>query len=39
VPWALHELEVEGGRIVHITSFLDLDTGLFRLLGLPAAID
>jgi RNA polymerase sigma-70 factor (ECF subfamily) len=38
-PWALHVLEVEDGRIAHISSFLDLDTGLFRLLGLPAALD
>ena len=38
-PWALHVLEVEDGRIGHISSFLDLDTGLFRLLGLPAALD
>jgi RNA polymerase sigma-70 factor (ECF subfamily) len=37
-PWALHVLEVEDGRIAHISSFLDLDTGLFRLLGLPAAL-
>jgi RNA polymerase sigma-70 factor (ECF subfamily) len=39
VPWALHVLEVEGGRIAHISSFLDLDNGLFRLLGLPARLD
>ena len=38
-PWALHVLQVENGRIAHISSFLDLDTGLFRLLGLPAALD
>jgi RNA polymerase sigma-70 factor (ECF subfamily) len=38
-PWALHVLEVEDGRIAHISSFLDLDTGLFRLLGLPARMD
>jgi RNA polymerase sigma-70 factor (ECF subfamily) len=38
-PWALHVLEVEGGRIAHITSFLDLESGLFRLLGLPAVLD
>jgi hypothetical protein len=30
---------VEGGRITHISSFLDLDTGLFKLLGLPAVLD
>jgi RNA polymerase sigma-70 factor (ECF subfamily) len=39
VPWALHELEVSGGRIAHITSFLDLDNGLFRQLGLPARVN
>jgi RNA polymerase sigma-70 factor (ECF subfamily) len=39
VPWALHVLEVEDGRITHISSFLDLDNGLFRLLGLPARLD
>ncbi len=39
VPWALHELEVSGGRIAHITSFLDLDDRLFRQLGLPARMD
>ena len=36
-PWALHVLEVDGGRIRHITSFLDLDNGLFARLGLPSA--
>ena len=35
VPWALHVLELEGGLVRHISSFLDLDTGLFPLLGLP----
>ena len=39
VPWALHELEVAGGRIAHITIFLDLDNGLFRQLGLPARVN
>ncbi|MGY1637590.1 sigma-70 family RNA polymerase sigma factor [Geodermatophilus sp. SYSU D00742] len=34
-PWALHVLEVRGGRIAHISSFLDLDNDLFRRLGLP----
>ncbi|SFK99506.1 sigma-70 family RNA polymerase sigma factor [Geodermatophilus ruber] len=34
-PWALHVLEVEAGRIAHISSFLDLGTSLFRRLGLP----
>ncbi|HEX2075019.1 MAG TPA: sigma-70 family RNA polymerase sigma factor [Geodermatophilus sp.] len=38
VPWALHELEVRNGRITHISSFLDLDTGLFRKLGLPPSL-
>ena len=35
-PWALHVLEVEDGRIRHISSFLEFDTGLFARLGLPA---
>jgi RNA polymerase sigma-70 factor (ECF subfamily) len=34
-PWALHVLEIEDGRIAHISSFLDLDNGLFQVLGLP----
>jgi RNA polymerase sigma-70 factor (ECF subfamily) len=34
-PWALHVLEVEGGRVAHISSFLNLDNELFRVLGLP----
>jgi RNA polymerase sigma-70 factor (ECF subfamily) len=34
-PWALHVLEVADGRVAHISSFLDLDSGLFRRLGLP----
>jgi RNA polymerase sigma-70 factor (ECF subfamily) len=38
-PWALHVLEVEGGRIAHISSFLDLDNGLFQALGLPTLVD
>lgn len=38
-PWALHVLEVEDGRIVHISSFLDLDAGLFAKLGLPTVVD
>jgi RNA polymerase sigma-70 factor (ECF subfamily) len=38
-PWALHVLEVENGRISHISSFLDLDTPLFQTLGLPTLID
>jgi RNA polymerase sigma-70 factor (ECF subfamily) len=32
-PWALQALEVSGGRVVRITSFLD--TRLFALFGLP----
>ncbi len=35
-PWALHVLEVEDGRVRHISSFLDLDSDLFARLGLPA---
>lgn len=38
-PWALHVLEVENGRIAHISSFLDLDNDLFARLGLPTAVD
>ena len=39
-PWALHVLEIEDGRVAHISSFLDHDdTGLFRRLGLPTALD
>ena len=34
-PWALHVLEIEDGRVAHISSFLDHDTGLFRRIGLP----
>ena len=32
-PWALHALELSGGRVFRITSFLD--TRLFGLFGLP----
>src|SRR3712207_5069219 len=35
-PWALYVLEVEDGRVRHISSFLDLDSDLFARLGLPA---
>jgi RNA polymerase sigma-70 factor (ECF subfamily) len=36
-PWALHVLELDGGRIAHISSFLEIDgNDLFRRLGLPA---
>jgi RNA polymerase sigma-70 factor (ECF subfamily) len=38
-PWALHVLEVSDGRVEHISSFLNLDTDLFRRLGLPADPD
>ncbi len=34
-PWALHVLEIEDGRVAHISSFLDHGMGLFRRLGLP----
>ena len=34
-PWALHVLEVDGGRVSHISSFLNLDVELFAVLGLP----
>ncbi len=33
-PWALHVLEVEDGRVAHISSFLNLDHELFQALGL-----
>jgi RNA polymerase sigma-70 factor (ECF subfamily) len=34
-PWALHVMEVDGDRIAHISSFLELEPGLFERLGLP----
>ena len=34
-PWAVHVLEIEGGRVAHISSFLDFGEGLFQRLGLP----
>ena len=35
-PWALHVLELDGGRVGHISSFLEIDgNDLFRRLGLP----
>jgi len=34
--WALQVLEVEDGRIRHVSSFLELDIPLFAQLGLPA---
>ena len=36
-PWALHVLEIEDGRVAHISSFLDHGSGLFRRIGLPEA--
>jgi RNA polymerase sigma-70 factor (ECF subfamily) len=38
-PWGLHVLETQEGKVAHISSFLDLDAGLFVKLGLPAAFD
>ena len=38
-PWGLHVLEIRDGKVAHISSFLDLDSGLFVKLGLPAAFD
>jgi RNA polymerase sigma-70 factor (ECF subfamily) len=32
-PWAIHALEMSGGRIIRMTAFLD--TRLFELFGLP----
>jgi RNA polymerase sigma-70 factor (ECF subfamily) len=37
-PWALQVLEVEDGRIVEFTFFLDTET-IFPLFGLPARLD
>ncbi len=37
-PWALQVLQVEGGRIVELTFFLDTQR-LFPLFGLPARLD
>ena len=37
-PWALQVLEIEDGRIVELTFFLDTDT-LFPLFGLPPRLD
>ncbi|MDK3256726.1 sigma-70 family RNA polymerase sigma factor [Blastococcus capsensis] len=39
VPWGLHVLEIEDGRIAHISSFLNLDCELFAALGLPTALN
>jgi RNA polymerase sigma-70 factor (ECF subfamily) len=37
-PWALQVLEIEGGRIVELTFFLDTER-VFPLFGLPARLD
>jgi RNA polymerase sigma-70 factor, ECF subfamily len=37
-PWALQVLEIEDGKIVELTFFLDTDT-LFPLFGLPPRLD
>ena len=37
-PWALQVVEIEGGRIVELTFFLDTDR-LFPLFGLPPRLD
>jgi RNA polymerase sigma-70 factor, ECF subfamily len=37
-PWALQVLEVDDGKIVELTFFLDTET-LFPLFGLPARLD
>ena len=37
-PWALQVLEIEGGRIVELTFFLDTER-VFPLFGLPARVD
>ena len=37
-PWALQVLEIEDGRIVEFTFFLDTET-VFPLFGLPLTLD
>jgi RNA polymerase sigma-70 factor (ECF subfamily) len=37
-PWALQVLEIEDGKIVELTFFLETKT-LFPVFGLPARID
>jgi RNA polymerase sigma-70 factor (ECF subfamily) len=37
-PWALQVLELDGGRVVEFTFFLDTET-LFPLFGLPARLE
>lgn len=34
-PWAIHLLEIDGGKIANVTYFVDLDRSLFHHLGLP----
>jgi RNA polymerase sigma-70 factor, ECF subfamily len=36
--WAVHVLDVADGRVSGITSFLELEAGLFTTLGLPPAL-
>jgi RNA polymerase sigma-70 factor (ECF subfamily) len=36
-PWALHVLEIDGDRVAHISSFLEI--GLFPVFGLPLWFD
>ena len=40
-PWAIHVLEISGGRVASINSFLDLldVEDLFGSFGLPAHLD
>jgi RNA polymerase sigma-70 factor, ECF subfamily len=37
-PWALQVLEIENGKIVELTFFLETET-LFPLFGLPLRLD
>jgi RNA polymerase sigma-70 factor, ECF subfamily len=38
VAWAVHVLDVSGGKVSGITSFLELEHGLFARLGLPPSL-
>ena len=38
-PWALHVLELDGARVAHISSFLELGQGLFARMGLPVSLE
>ena len=38
MPWALQVIEIEDGRIVELTFFLDTER-LFPLFGLPEHLD